>query len=322
MGFEGVDIDPSKVVNDAVQKIEDGANELPADKQSDKACKLDIPDELTSALVDASDMMAKINEVADFGCDADCKYNRKKDILMRELKNAENVYNNAPINLKNAQKKYYNFTSITSGNPSYDAYETSQVSQIVSARKKAHRDHFQKIKQLLIALGDTSGSIEKDKINEQLEQLRQQHDQQTSEFVKVQNIQKGFDATRMKISERESYYKNKDIEVFKTLNIFITMLLFTLLFAYLYIFLFVYPLGDFSITLKKRLKHIIPIIILYVVVMGAYIYSSKSLFTPRISVFKLLFGDFFDQFLSETSMLTIDFGPFRKVYDYICSFKN
>jgi hypothetical protein len=322
MGFDGLNIDPSKVVDEAVGEIEKGANDLPADKQSDKACKLEIPTELTNSLADASDMMKKLNEVADFGCDVECKYEKKKNILLREMKNAENVYNNAPDNLKNAQKKYYNFTSMSSGNPSYDAYETSQVSQIVSLRKKAHKDHFQKIKQLLIALGDTNGSTEKDAINEQLEQLRQQYDQQTTEFVKVQNAQKGFGATQMKISERESYYKTKDIEVFKTLNIFITILLFILLFAYLYIFLFVYSLGDFSNTLKKRSKHIAPIVCIYLIVMGSYIYSSKSLFTPRISVFKLIFGDFFDQFLSDTSMLTIDFGPFRKVYDYICSFKN
>lgn len=307
-------------INNVAEKISDELEDANDDiikntknkDRSNKACKIEIPDKLDSMLNKASSLLSDIERNNIISCDANCQYNKKKDILKRRMDDAEKIYRNAPERLKSAENDYYSFTSIETGK-SFDQYEKEEIHKTLYDNIAEYKRRFNEYKAIIKTIHYEKDKDRKDEMTTYLKELHNTYDKE-NDSLKNNTID-----NKIKLTEREIYYKTKDIETFKTLNLLVTIFLFVLVWVYMYLFLYVYTKKDFKTNLKTR---IIPIWIVFCVSVGLYWYTSKSLFTPRKSLFSIIFGNFFDRFLSDTSMLNIDMGPFREFYEYICSFKK
>lgn len=314
--IEGFDLDIDNVAKNVSDSIEDANKDIikntKKEDRTNKACKVEIPDKLDSMLNRASSLLSDIERNNIVSCDANCQYNKKKDILKRRMDDAEKIYRNAPEKLKSAEKDYYSFTSIETGK-SFDEFEKEEIRTTLNSNISEYKRRFNEYKAIIKTIHSEKDTDRKEEMTEYLKELHKTYDKE-NDSLKNNTID-----NKIKLIEREIYYKTKDIETFKTLNLLVTIFLFVVVWIYMYLFLYVYTKKDFKTNLKTR---IIPIWIVFCISVGMYWYTSKSLFTPRKSLFSMIFGNFFDRYLSDTSMLSIDMGPFREFYEYICSFKE
>lgn len=314
--IEGFDADFNNISESISNNIEEANKDVIENTEkknrTEKACNIEIPDKLDSMLKRADSLFSQIEKNNMITCDADCQYNKKKKILKQRMNDAEKIYRDAPDKLKTAEKDYYSFTSIETGK-SFDQYEKEEIRKTLNDNIAEYKRRFNEYKAVIKTIHNEKDTDRKEEMTEYLKELHKTYDKENDD------LKNNTTENKIKLTEREIYYKTKDIETFKTLNLLVTIVLFVVVWVYMYLFLYVYTKKDFKTNLKTR---IIPIWIVFCVSVGLYWYTSKSLFTPRKSLFSLIFGNFFDRYLSDTSMLKIDMGPFREFYEYICSFKE
>lgn len=314
--IEGFDLDIDNVAQSISDEIEDANKDIIKNtkrkNRTNKACDIEIPDELDSMLKTASSMLSDIERNNIISCDANCQYDKKKAVLKRRMEDAEKIYRDAPERLKSAEQDYYSFTSIETGK-SFDEFEKEEIRTTLNDNIAEYKRRFNEYKAIIKTIHYEKDTDRKEEMTEYLKELHKTYDEE-NDSLKNNTID-----NKIKLTEREIYYKTEDIETFKTLNLLVTIFLFVVVWVYMYLFLYVYTKKDFKTNLKTR---IIPIWIVFCISVGIYWYTSKSLFTPRKSLFSMIFGNFFDRFLSDTSVFNLDMGPFREFYEYICSFRE
>lgn len=314
--IEGFGVDFNNIAKDIGDEIENANKDIIENTEkknkTKKACKIEIPDKLESMLHQASSLLSEVEKNNMITCDENCQYNKKKTILKLRMNDAEKIYRTAPNRLKTAEKDYYSFTAIETGK-SFDEYEKEEIRKTLNDNITEYKRRFNEYKAIIKTIHSEKDTDRKEEMTEYLKELHGQYDKEND------TLKEGSVDNKIKITEREIYYKTTDIETFKTLNLMITVVLFCVVWVYMYLFFYVYTKKGFKTNLKTR---IIPIWIVFCVSVGIYWYTSESLFTPRKSLFSMIFGNFFDRYLSDTSLLTIDMGPFREFYEYICSFKK
>lgn len=210
-------------------------------------------------------------------CDSDCRYNQKLMRLQKNLKTIERQYEEIPNRLREAQKQYY----LHKRNTNYTDFEKGNVDKILSDRIGIFQRKFSIYKSVLKKIDKEGDPVQKGKMIQYLNELETMYENEHNQ-LHTQNIQ---DREKFKIADRNNVYYQIGINQFKKYNFM--LFTFTAISTLFYFITFLYIYQEYKTVdlIVGRIRILGPLLLLYFIVLGVYIYISDESFIPHFSLF-------------------------------------
>lgn len=221
------------------------------------------------------DAMKKLSEMET--CDHNCRYNQKLLVLQNNLKSVEKQYEEIPNRLRNAQKQFY----LHKRGVNYTDFEKGNVNKILSDRIGIFKRKFSIYKSVLKKIDKEGDPVQKGKMIQYLNELETMYGNENNQ-LHTKNIH---DREKFKIADRNNVYYQIGINQFKKYNFMLFAFTVISTIVYFITFLYIYQEYKTMDLIVNRIRILGPLLILYFIVMGVYIYISDESFVPHFSFF-------------------------------------
>lgn len=248
------------------------------DKLANEGIKVDLssmPKEITE-LANVSSSIMKNYDI-DTTCTGDCRYEQELAIKKGVMTSMERLYELVPSFLRTAQKNYYNFKRDTT----YEDYQKKNVDAILGDRINDIERKFATYSSILKKIDKEGDPVQKEVMIQYLNELENKYEREYEELENT-NIK---DREKFKIADRNNIYHEIEIESFKKYNFLLFVALVICVIIYLLIFLYVFQEYKTIDMILRRLQIVMPLLILYSLVIGIYIYISETSLIPSFRPF-------------------------------------
>lgn len=259
----------SKNGGDACIGIDKMANEgIPVDLSS-------APKELIELANNTSSIMK--NYDIDTTCTGDCRYEQQLAIKKGQMTAMERLYELVPSFLRSTQKDYYNFKRDTT----YEDYQKDNVNAILGDRINDIERKFATYSSILKKIDSEGDPVQKETMIQYLNDLENKYEREYEELENT-NIK---DREKFKIADRNNVYHEIEINSFQKYNFLLFIVLIVCIIIYLLIFLYVFQEYKTIDLIIRRVQIVMPLLILYGLVVGIYIYISETSIIPSFRPF-------------------------------------
>jgi len=230
-----------------------------------------VPKELEETFKKGVKLIDTLSKEGTLNCDEKCLYKKNKEKLQQEMDYAERMYKSAPRMLRTSQEKYYTFTQEKEGT-TYDMFQKQEVERALKGKIDEYYKRFDKYAKILTLLAEESDETRKAEMTAHLKNLQVMYENEInnkqSEIFESQEI--------YKIADREAFYMNEAINLFRTFNMITFFIYFLCISLYFVTFLYVYQEYKSLSLLKTRIFRMLPFILIGVIGIITYIYFSET----------------------------------------------
>jgi len=233
-----------------------------------------VPKNLEKIFKKGVELVDTLTKEGTLNCDEDCLYQKNKEKLKQNMNFAKSNYVSAPQLLRDAEQKYYMFTRQKDGK-GYDEYQQEQVDIILKDKIDVYQKRFEKYSNIVKLINAETDETRRSEMQSHLQNL------QTLYKADISRKEKDvLDNSEMnKIADRETFYMNDSIDVFRSFNLIMMTTYFSAVFLYVFVFLYVYQEYISVSLVKTRIFRILPFVLIGVMCVLLYMYvSEKPLF--------------------------------------------
>jgi hypothetical protein len=230
-----------------------------------------VPKELEETFKKGVKLIDTLSKEGTLNCDEKCLYQKNKEKLKQDMSFAERMYKSAPKLLRDSQERYYTFTQEQEGT-TYDMFQKKEVDRVLKKKIDQYQKRFNEYAKIVSLIAEESNETRKSEMKSHLQNLQTMHE---NEINTKEN--KLFESQEIyKIADRETYYLNESIVLFRTLNIITFIIYFACISLYFVTFLYVYQEYKSTTLVKTRLFRMLPFILVGIGGLLLYIYFSEN----------------------------------------------
>ena len=230
-----------------------------------------VPKDLEEIFKKGVALVDTLTKEGTLNCDEDCLYNKNKEKLKQDMNFAKSNYLNAPQLLEAAEETYYTFTRQKDGK-SYDQYQQEQVDRILKEKIEMYQQRFKKYSDIVKLIHSETDETRRSDMQSHLQNIQTLYKDDISRKEKhiIENSEMN------KIADRETFYMNDSIDLFRSFNLIMMIMYFTSISLYLVTFLYVYQEYVSASLVKTRIFRILPFLLIGVFCIMLYMYSSEK----------------------------------------------